>query len=68
MKQNNKNLFKSITNNTAPFVSITWHQKQPLGCALYTHIPKLMTHTANVYMAAACLAIMSLSLLPYCRG
>ena len=28
-----------MTNNTAPFVSITWHQKEPLGCVVYSHCP-----------------------------
>ena len=27
------------TNNTALFVSITWHQKEPLDCAVYVHCP-----------------------------
>ena len=35
---------------------------------LYTHIAQLMTHTTTVYIAAAYLAIMLLSLLAYCRG
>ena len=35
---------------------------------LYTHIAQLMTHTAIVYIAAAYLAIMLLSLLAYCKG
>ena len=38
---------------------------------LYTHIAQRMTHTTNVYIAAAaaaCLAIMLLSHLAYCRG
>ena len=35
----NTNLFKSTTNNIAPFVSITWHQKEPLGCVVYSHCP-----------------------------
>ena len=26
-------------HNTATFVSITWHQKEPLGCAVYSHCP-----------------------------
>ena len=56
-----------IKNNTAPFVSIAWHQKEPLGCVVYS-IAQLMTHTANVYIASAYLAIMLLSLLAYCRG
>ena len=24
-------------NNTAPFISITWHQKEPLDCAVDSH-------------------------------
>ena len=35
---------------------------------LYTHIDQLMTHITIVYIAAACHAIMLLSLLEYCRG
>ena len=35
---------------------------------LDTHIAQLMTHTPNVYIAAAYLAIKLLSLLAYCRG
>ena len=27
----------NINNNTAPFVSITWHQKDPLGCVVNSH-------------------------------
>ena len=34
---------------------------------LYTHIAQLMTHATYVYIAAAYLAIMLLSLLAYCR-
>ena len=34
----------------------------------YTHIVQLMTHTTNVYIAAAYLSIILLSLLAYCRG
>ena len=64
MKQN---LFKSITNDIAPFVSITWHQKEPLGCVVYSHCPT-NDSTTYVYIAAAYLAIMLLSLLSYCRG
>ena len=60
----------SINNKTAPFVSRTWHQKEP-WVVLYTDIPQLMTHTTSVYItaaAAAYLAIMSVSLLAYCRA
>ena len=35
---------------------------------LYTHIAQLMTHTTNVYIAAAYIAIMLLSFLAYCKG
>ena len=29
----------NINNNTAPFVSTTWHLEEPLGCAVYSHCP-----------------------------
>ena len=35
----NTNLFMNINNNTAPFVLIIWHQKEPLGCVVYSHYP-----------------------------
>ena len=35
---------------------------------LYANTAQLMTHAANVYMAAAYLAVMLLSLLAYSRG
>ena len=42
--------------------------KRNTWVVLYTHIAQLMTHTTIVYIAAAYLAIMLLSLLAYCRG
>ena len=27
----------NVNNNTAPFLSITWHQKDPLGCVVNSH-------------------------------
>ena len=39
----------------------------PKWVVLYTHITQQMTHTTYVYIAAAHLAIMLLSLLAYCR-
>ena len=27
----------NINNNTTPFISITWHQKEPLGCFVFSH-------------------------------
>ena len=35
----NTNLFININNNTASFVPITWHQKEILGCVVYSHCP-----------------------------
>ena len=35
----NTNSFVNINNNTAPFVSITWHLKEPLGCVVFSHCP-----------------------------
>ena len=29
----------NINNKTAPFVSVTWHQIEPLGCVVYSHCP-----------------------------
>ena len=54
-------------HNTALFVSITWHQNEPLGCVVYSHA-QLMTYTKNVYKDVAYLAVILLSLLAYCRG
>ena len=39
MKGTKLKLFMNISNNTAPFVSIKWHQKEPLGCVVYSHCP-----------------------------
>ena len=50
-------------NNMAP--------KGTLGLCFILTLPKLMTHTTNVYVAAAAaayLGIMLLSLLAHCRG
>ena len=48
----------NINNNNA---------KRNPSVVLHAHIAQLMTHTTNVYIAAAYLAIMLLSLLTYCR-
>ena len=29
----------NVNNSTAPFVSITWHQKESWGCVAYSHCP-----------------------------
>ena len=42
--------------------------KRNTWVVLYTRIAQLMTHTTYVYIAAAYLAVMLLSLLAYCRG
>ena len=55
----NTNLFKSITNNIAPFISITWHQKESLGCVVYSHCPTNDSYNISaVYMAPGYLVIM----------
>ena len=41
---------------------------ETLGLCCIPHITQLMTQTTNLYMAAACLAIMLLSILACCRG
>ena len=38
-KKTSTNLFRSITNNIAPFLSTTWHQKETFGCVVYSHCP-----------------------------
>ena len=57
----------NINDNNASFVSIKWHQKEPLGGVVYSHCPT-NDSWVKVYIAAANLAIMLLSLLAYCRG
>ena len=46
-------LFKKITNNIAPFVAITWHQKEPFGCVLYSHCPT--NDSYNICIHSCCL-------------
>ena len=43
----------SITNNITPFVSITWHQKEPLGCVVYSHCPT--NDSYNICTHSCCL-------------
>ena len=45
----NTNLFMNINNNTAPFVSITWHQKEPLGCVVYSHCPTNDSYNNSIH-------------------
>ena len=47
------NLFKSFTNDIAPFVSITWHQKEHLGCVVYSHCPTNGSY--NICIHSCCL-------------
>ena len=49
----NINLFKSLTNDIAPFVSITWHQKEHLGCVVYSHCPT--DDSYNICIHSCCL-------------
>ena len=39
----------NINNNTSPFVSITWHQKEPLGCVAYSHYPHNDSYGKCIY-------------------
>ena len=62
---------KFITAKIAVVIIVLQQQTDIIGnhrVLLYTHIAQLMTHTTIVYIAAAYLAIMLLSLLAYCRG
>ena len=62
---------KFITAKITVVVIVLQQQTDTIGnhsVLLYTHIAQLMTHTTIVYVAAACHAIMLLSLLAYCRG
>ena len=34
---------------TAPFLSIAWHQKEPLGCAVYSHCPTNDSYNTCIY-------------------
>ena len=43
----------SITNNTAPFMSIIWHQKEHLGCVVSSHCPT--NDSCNKYVHSCCL-------------
>ena len=47
------NLVKSFTNDIAPFVSITWHQKEHLGCVAYSHCPT--NDSYNICIHSRCL-------------
>ena len=47
--KSNTNLFMSINNNTATFVSITWHQKEPLGCVIYSHCPTNDSYNKRIH-------------------
>ena len=52
-KRTNINSFKSFTNDIAPFVSITWHQKEPMGCVVYSHCPT--NDSYNICIHSCCL-------------
>ena len=50
----NTNLFMNINNNTAPFVSITWHQKEPLGCVVYSYCPTNDSYNKCIHCCLPC--------------
>ena len=49
----NTNLFMNINNNTAPFILITWHQKEPLGCVVFSHCTT--NDSYNKFIHSCCL-------------
>ena len=49
------NLFMNINNNTAPFVSLTWHQKETLGGVVYPHFPTNDSYDKCIYSSYCCL-------------
>ena len=60
-------------NNTAPFVAITWHQKEPLDCAVYSHCPT--NDSYNKCIEGCCYLLCNYVTKPfgiwlrlYCRG
>ena len=57
-KTANTNSIVNVKNHTALFVSITWQQKDP-WVEFYTHMVKLVTYTTNVYIAGACIEIVT---------
>ena len=63
----NTNQFMNINNNTAPFVSITSHQKEPLDCVVYSDFPT--NDSYNKCLHGCCLPCNYVTnLLAYCRG
>ena len=50
----NTNLFMNINNNTAPFVSIIWHQKELLGCVVYWHCPTNDPYNKCIHSCLPC--------------
>ena len=49
----NINLFKTFTYDIAPVISITWHQKEPLGYIVYPHCPT--NDSYNICIHSCCL-------------
>ena len=45
----NTNSFLNVNNNTAPFVSITWHQKESLNCVVYSHCPTNASYSKCIH-------------------
>ena len=50
----NTNLFMNTSDNTAPFASITWHQKEPLGCVAYSHCPTNDSYNKCIHSCLLC--------------
>ena len=43
-----------MTNDIAPFVSTTWHQKEPLGCVVYSHCPTNDSYNICIHSCLPC--------------
>ena len=44
----------NVNNNTALFVSITIHQKEPLGCIVYSHFPTNDSFNKCIHSCCCC--------------
>ena len=44
----------NVNNNTALFVSITIHEKEPLGCIVYSHFPTNDSFNKCIHSCCCC--------------
>ena len=55
MSKTDTSLFVNINNSTAPPVSIIRHQKEPLGCVVYSHCPTNNSYNRCIHSCCCCL-------------